>query len=476
MAVLALDPTEALPPTLVRAVFGFVPADQLARAACVSFAWRDAVADPALWRRLDLSRASGVACRLSDTGLRAAAARARGGLEALDLMGHVYEFSQAALHAVVAANAASLRELRPVVGADHRSAESWGQLHALLRAAPALQALELYVNGCSYSCARRMLRNEPPYGPLRLQTLSVIGLDEEDRDFPAFAAELAAHPSLTGLYLQNFTTDAEDVSPHPLDAVLDAALALRLKWLEVVFSNVSPAVAPALARLLSGGSLTDLIISDSWWCAGDAFQPLDAPTAGLLSDALRASRTLCVLKLKSVQLWDDPQAAVELLSALTGHASLRSFTCSGNDAPTREAAAVVGAALGALVAADAPALEKLNLSWCHLGDEGLGPLVNALSRNTHLRKLKMTHNALSGNFAAGPLLRAVQANTSLRILDVSDPEWDEDGDDDEEMVDGSDDDDDKQIIREIEAEAIRLMLQREAARETAETGAAAGVA
>jgi hypothetical protein len=64
------NPIEALPPPLLRLVFLRLPADQRARAACVSCAWKDAVADPALWRRLDLSAESGVTCRVDDAALR----------------------------------------------------------------------------------------------------------------------------------------------------------------------------------------------------------------------------------------------------------------------------------------------------------------------------------------------------------------------------------------------------------------------
>jgi hypothetical protein len=98
--------TAALPPALFREVLRALPADQRARAACVSRAWRAAVADPAAWTRLDLS---GMTCRVDDAAaLLAAAARAHGRLEALDVPGRV---TFQALLAVATANAASLRML-----------------------------------------------------------------------------------------------------------------------------------------------------------------------------------------------------------------------------------------------------------------------------------------------------------------------------------------------------------------------------
>jgi hypothetical protein len=81
-----------------------------------------------------------------------------------------------------------------------------------------------------------------------------------------------------------------------------------------------------------------------------------------------------------------------------------------------EAAVVVGAALGALVAADAPALQELHLTFMNLDDGGLFPLCQALPRNTHLRKLNVSHTRFTTEFAALRLLPAVQANNSLREL------------------------------------------------------------
>ncbi len=82
----------------------------------------------------------------------------------------------------------------------------------------------------------------------------------------------------------------------------------------------------------------------------------------------------------------------------------------------QEAAAAAGAALGALLAADAPALTELDVSECRLGDAALGPLCDALPRNTHLRSLNLYGNDISEAFAAEQLLPAVRANASLRML------------------------------------------------------------
>jgi hypothetical protein len=101
-----------LPPPLSRRVFAALPVDSRARACCISRAWRAALAEPALWTRLDLSPAAGVTARVTGALLRAAAARAQPrGLEALDVSG-VLNLHATALLNVVKANGRSLRHLR----------------------------------------------------------------------------------------------------------------------------------------------------------------------------------------------------------------------------------------------------------------------------------------------------------------------------------------------------------------------------
>jgi hypothetical protein len=97
------------------------------------------------------------------------------------------------------------------------------------------------------------------------------------------------------------------------------------------------------------------------------------------------------------------------------HPSLRELDFSGNVvAPAL--AACVGTALFALVAANTPVLQKLDVSRLHLGDAGLALLMHSLPRNTHLRTLHMEGNIMSDVFARDVLLPAVLANTSLTEL------------------------------------------------------------
>jgi hypothetical protein len=124
-------------------VFARVPAEQRLRCAEVCRGWRATLADATLWAELEFQRDDDSV--VSDALLHAAAARASGRLRVL----RVGRVVRGALHAVAAANAASLREL--YLDTLLRCAE----LEALLRAAPQLRVLQ---NGAALSrrggCAR----------------------------------------------------------------------------------------------------------------------------------------------------------------------------------------------------------------------------------------------------------------------------------------------------------------------------------
>jgi hypothetical protein len=201
-----------------------------------------------------------------------------------------------------------------------------------------------------------------------------------------------------------------------LDAVVDAALALQLQAVSFWQCRLAPASAPALARLLGGSALMMLE------CL--ATNLLDAPAAAVLAAALRANATLTSLSLADVGVWRDAAAAAALLGALTGHASLRTLFLHANGVEDTHLAAAA-TLLGVLIAANAPALTELDVSWCDLGDDGLRPLFEVLPHNTHLRTLKAAQNNVSKAFARDVLLPAVRANPSLRCLDVGDEneEW-----------------------------------------------------
>jgi hypothetical protein len=395
----------ALPPVLVLHVFSLLPVDARARAACVCRGWRTTLDQRCLWTRLDLSPSSGVAVGVMDAALAGAARKARGQLTALDVSGCA-RVSFDALLAVLRANAGALRELR--VGArQHASPQNLDadRVERLLQAAPQLVACHADAYGfSSVADACRMLRNEPPFQPLRLRALSVdfVARFDDEASVLELAADLAAHAWLKHVELGHAPLTTLAV----LNAVVDAALARQLVSLQLWGCRLSPASAPPLVRLLGSSTLAELTILQR-------NHLMDGPSAALVGDALRANSALTSLSLRA-ELWHDMDAAAALLGALTGHNTLRTLNLSSNDA--WRGAPAADAALGALIAANAPALTELDVSWSRLGDAGLHPLFEALPHNTHLRTLDVTGNNVSAACARDVLLPAVRANTSLRKL------------------------------------------------------------
>jgi hypothetical protein len=224
--------------------------------------WRAALSERALWTRLDVSRTSGVTTRVADALLRGAAARAGGELQRLDVSGRP-AVSRKALLAVATANAATLRELRVCHGVRSRltvidtSLLTVGNAEALLRAVPQLRVLDADVDCGSVADAQRALRAEGSLTPLRVHglLLQTNATAATEADLLALAGDIASHASLQELCLSaNLGTQAA------LDAVVDASLQRRLAAVYFMSCGLSPALVPALARLLGGGALTDLFV------------------------------------------------------------------------------------------------------------------------------------------------------------------------------------------------------------------------
>jgi hypothetical protein len=419
-AALDCSPFTLLPHALFVKLLLLLPVD--ARVACgaVCKNWRSTLADRTLWTRLDLSPASGGVAeeRVTDAFLRGAAAKALGGLRALDVSACA-QLTHNTLLEVVTANAGALTKLRACRDWMHTPSE---QVEALLGAAPRLRLCHAETHAAP-EVACRMLRNEPPFGPLRLYLLAVmppwLGGEADVRALAA--AVTASASSLSELMLFG----APLLGHGALDVIVDAALARRLRYLALGVSPLSAACAPALARLLGGSWLNTLVLQH----AGE--EPLllsgDGGSALLLAAALRANSTLTVLGLVHARVWHDAAAAEMLLSALTGHPSLQRLHLDGSAVRAADRARA-GASLGALVAANAPTLEVLMVIQCALGDEGLGPLVDALPANTHLRELGFSDNAMSDAFARERLTPALLANTSLRKLSLVGDDADADAD------------------------------------------------
>jgi hypothetical protein len=348
---------------------------------------------------------------------------------------------------VITANAATLRELRicnGVLATEHRGLSHQGlfdpegveELVAFCSCAPMLRALhaDVQADPRQQQRVRSMLRNEPPFGSVRVRHCSVATLSPRHDQWPvllpratrqagllAFLADASAHASLQSLCVEREPLDTAAV----LDAVVDTALARRLDSLLLLDCCLSRASVPALVRLLQGDTLTQLHITLDHRHGIDWIGP---PTASVLGAALRASSTLTDLALPAV-VQRSPGATTALLGALTGHPRLRVLRLTGprdiedsfypSEAAAAAAVDATGAALGALVAANAPALMELHLvdAW-GLRTAELGPLFDALPANTHLRRLQCTYEyrEIGVEIVRDRLLPALRANTSLRSL------------------------------------------------------------
>jgi hypothetical protein len=293
-------------------------------------------------------------------------------------------------------------------------------LETLARAAPRLRVLDAGVVRPAHAVmACAMLRNEVPYGALRVRQLELFCLPKwpepsETEEFIALAAAIAGHEHLTGVRL-----DSVQLSAHGmLDALVDAALARSMCRVSLASCCLPAAVAPPLARLLRGGTLATLDCNGGRW---DEPMFADVPAAVLLGDALRACHSITSLSLIGCQLWGKPGVGAALVGSLVGHPSLEELSIGSHGTwyDGASAPAAAGAALGALVAANAPALRVLNVSGCHLDDTSIGPLFDALPRNMHLSTLvlyKCLPPQLSEAFARERVLPAVRANASLLYL------------------------------------------------------------
>jgi hypothetical protein len=412
----------SLPLPLAHRIFLALPADARGRASCVCRAWRDVLADPALWTRLDMSvmrcESHAEQQRLVSV-LSGAAGRARGQLCLLEVSRHYLWVD--VLLPVLTANAGSLRELHleTVTDTIDHSTECFNaafpSVEAVMAAAPLLQLLTAEDVTCTWEEAPQILRGEPPFAMLLRRRLEVrfdgryddrVGGMERIGPFAAALADAMLQPALLRLCVAR----ADTADPAVMGALVDAALARRLRALS--FDLCTPPDAAPLARLLAEGSLTFLeIISNEWL--------FDMADAVLVADALRVNTTLTELTLWTAELSYDTGVAELLLSALAGHPSLRKLKIYGEDI-AKEDCSAFGAALAALVAADAPALQALELRNNSLGDAGLAPIVEALALNRHLRNLDVSKNGMSEQFVRDRLLPAVRANAMLCELCCAD--------------------------------------------------------
>jgi hypothetical protein len=467
------DALSALPVPLQQLLFSLLPVDARARCAAVCRGWRDALREACLWRVLDFSPSSGVTCSVTDEAVAGAAAKAAGaGLLSLDVSERRL-LNNGPLRQVVTAHAATLRVLRVASTPDVTEAIGNPTRDALLMlAAVAPQLRELHTSvRLSAGEALQLLRGEAPFEApaLRLHALvvlchiqeSVLPLTEAlSAPPPEEGAAIDRAASLTCLSLIMAPLEI----PGALDAVVDVALARRLRAVTLAHANLSALAAPALVRLLRG-PLTQLRIVNR----GQALP--DAEAAALLAAALRANDTLTHLSLQASDLWADPAVALALLAALTGHGSVRTLSLARNRAPRARDDPAACAALAALVSADAPALTALDVSDPDFGPDEAAPLFDALRVNSHLRRLTCIGN-LRDAFVRDVALPALRANTRLEQLLLEERSDDESEEEEEEAPAWDDDYADDHISsadedEEEEAEAPGWIPFRPPARDEA---------
>jgi hypothetical protein len=217
---------------------------------------------------------------------------------------------------------------------------------------------------------------------LALRDICVFGADAGEQAAILFeiAAELATHASFTSFSIYNMS---RGMPPAVLEAVAEAVRSHpHVRACRLWDCGIGTASLPVLLRLASAPALHELAFDFSEYAMGDA--DVVAP----LGAALRENDSLTSLMLDC--MWGQPAFAAVILRALTGHPSLRKLglNYAEYDLPDEaQTQAVAGAALGALVAANAPALQEVELCESNVYDAGLGPLCDALPHNTHLRTL-----------------------------------------------------------------------------------------
>jgi hypothetical protein len=287
-------------------------------------------------------------------------------------------------------------------------------LRRLLAAAPLLRVLEcdaVFHN----SVALPLFRNEPPFEAVRLRSMTFSRRDDDQpNDAAALAEAVVSHQTLTRL-------DAWDVplTGAPLDALVQLAISRPFSQCHLNHCGLTGESLPSLTRLLREGSL------EEFGCSSNhvLFTGQHVVTFCL---ALRT----CVLKslaLGFTRLFDSLPDGLAVLDALVGHPTLQTLILNFNSI-SKENKVTVGEALGRLVAADS-ALQSLDVSFCHLGDDALRPLFAAVAQSTRLRELRCTDNDLSLEFAGDVVLPAIRSNVSLRSLMIAEETVDSDEDD-----------------------------------------------
>lgn len=318
------------------------------------------------------------------------------------------------LATVLRENAATLQEVACVGSFSFNTMD----LRRLLGGAmPRLQTLR-----CDVTCtevgaqheAVKMLTSEASFGPLRLNTISV-NCRTYANNTAALGDSAANHASLECLSVDGAILTADGM----LEELL-ASAASRVPRLHLKECYMTAQTLPSLTRLLSTATLKEFAIAGLPFDnhiiphvhGAQLFDGGGQSLAGFCA-ALRTS-TLTKFEISGDALFFDSQA---VLSACTGHPTIRALCFKGNSYFGSYTPEWVGVALNAIVDANS-ALTSLDVSDCYLRDFNISPLFRAVARSTRLRSLFCKENYISTECANDVVLPAVQINASLRELSL----------------------------------------------------------
>ena len=263
-----------LPCWFVHDVLLLLPVDTRLRCVVLNRAWRALLADTRFWTRLNPTASGGVT-RFSYALLRAAVAKARGQLRALEApcpVGYLCD--------ILCDNVDTLTELRL-----HRNSlyDEPAEFLPLLERFGRLECLEV-TNTVELRNPVQdglFLKKTPPYGALRVQRLDVWA--EYFISYgPTFFSDLSQHTSLKEIRFFDITLTTADDSC----AFVDAAIKLELENVKLYRTHLTPILLPELTRLVSSGKIRELLIFVAPY--GDLLFA-DAANTTAFCDAVRAS-------------------------------------------------------------------------------------------------------------------------------------------------------------------------------------------
>ena len=439
----------ALPAHVLHAFAAWLEPEERVRAALACTRWRDALFEPSVWKHFSLS-ADPEAHNLAQAtaALRGASRLAAGGMARLRLNKVFYALPEADLVAVLRENSGALEELHLPDVVNEVSLdfpyEIVDLVTTLRAAAPRLRAITLEELRLPAHEAAQLLRDrdKPPLDVVHAEELildcdpdeyKLEVFEDDDEEAQQHETELTdALAALTELPVKDeqltFRRRSEERAPAYASnaAFTDAMRAAAARYSEVRFQYANErgisgflVTAASLTRLLT----TSAVLTRLSVCNVNGLG-LDADTASAFAAALRNSATLADVELVGLRMWTPAHIGTSIVAALTNHPRLQCISL--DDAVSDDAGArAMGAAYGALVAANAPALRELRASFVvearldfSVVDGVLAPLADALPHNTHLRSLNLGGPICGGDtgMRLATAIRTLRMRSQLRSI------------------------------------------------------------